>query len=282
MQEMTEAQRELAFGLMRTSLSTRGFELTRNVMRLNETLAELANDPIFLGEWLYFITIMGRPSATEPWGWQFSGHHAIINFFVLGDQVVMTPLFVGSEPVRATSGKYKGVVILQEEQRDGLELVRALPAAQQKKAIIDFSKSGNNNLTEAFKDNVVLDYAGIQGKDLEGPVRKQLRDLAGLYVSNMDDGHARVKMSEIEKHIENTWFAWVGGTQEDSVFYYRIQSPVILVEFDHQRPANLAKFAKDPKMATQQHIHCVVRTPNGNDYGKDLLRQHYLTHPHEA
>ncbi len=282
MQEITEAQRELAFGLMRTSLSTRGFELTRNVMRLNETLAELANDPIFLGEWLYFITIMGRPSATEPWGWQFSGHHAIINFFVLGDQVVMTPLFVGSEPVRATSGKYKGVVILQEEQKDGLELVRALPAAQQKKAIIDFSKSGNNNLTEAFKDNVVLDYAGIQGKDLEGPVRKQLRDLAGLYVSNMDDGHARVKMSEVEKHIENTWFAWVGGTQEDSVFYYRIQSPVILVEFDHQRPANLAKFAKDPKMPTQQHIHCVVRTPNGNDYGKDLLRQHYLTHPHES
>jgi hypothetical protein len=25
-----------------------------------------------------------------------------------------------------------------------------------------------------------------------------------------------------------------------------------------------------------------VRTPNGNDYGKDLLRQHYLAHPHES
>ena len=50
MQEMTETQRDLAFGLMRVSLSTRGFELTRNVMRLNETLAELAEDPIFLGE----------------------------------------------------------------------------------------------------------------------------------------------------------------------------------------------------------------------------------------
>jgi hypothetical protein len=65
----------------------------------------------------------------------------------------------------------------------------------------------------------------------------------------MDDGHARVRMSEVEKHIENTWFAWVGGTQEDSVFYYRIQSPVILIEFDHQRPANLRKFAKDPQCA---------------------------------
>jgi hypothetical protein len=282
MQEMTETQRELAFGLMRASLSTRGFELTRNVMRLNETLAELADDPVFLGEWLYFITIMGRPSRTEPWGWQFSGHHAIVNIFVLGDQVVMTPLFLGSEPVRAPSGKYKGVVVLQQEQKDGLEMVRALTGAQQQKAILSFSKTGNNNLTEAFKDNVVLEYAGIQAKDLESPARKQLRDLAQLYVSNMDDGHSRVKMSEVEKHIENTWFAWVGDTQDNSVFYYRIQSPVILIEFDHQRPANLAKFAKDPKVPTQQHIHCVVRTPNGNDYGKDLLRQHYLTHPHES
>ncbi len=282
MQEMTEAQRDLAFGLMRASLSTRGFELTRNVMRLNETLAELARDPVFLGEWLYFITILGRPSATEPWGWQFSGHHAIINFFVLGDQVVMTPLFLGSEPVRATSGKYKGVEVLQQEQNDGLGFVRALPGVQRQKAILSFSKTGNNNLTEAFKDNVVLDYAGIRAKDLESPARKQLRDLVQLYVSNMDDGHAQVKMSEVEKHIENTWFAWVGGTEADSVFYYRIQSPVILIEFDHQRPANLQKFAKDPKIPTQQHIHCVVRTPNGNDYGKDLLRQHYLSNSHES
>jgi hypothetical protein len=282
MQEMTATQRDLAFGLMRASLSTRGFELTRNVMRLNETLAELADDPVFLGEWLYFITIMGRPSRTEPWGWQFSGHHAIVNFFVLGDQVVMTPLFLGSEPVRAPSGKYQGVVVLQQEQKDGLEMVRALTGAQQQKAILSFTKTGNNNLTEAFKDNVVLEYAGIQAKDLESPARKQLRDLAQLYVSNMEDGHARVKMGEVEKHIENTWFAWVGDTQDNSVFYYRIQSPVILIEFDHQRPANLAKFAKDPKVPTQQHIHCVVRTPNGNDYGKDLLRQHYLTHPHES
>ena len=281
-QEMTDAQRELAFGLMRASLSIRGFKLTRNVMRLNETLAELAEDPVFLGEWLYFITIMGIPSATDPWGWQFSGHHAIVNFSVLGDQVVMTPLFLGSEPVRATSGKYKGVVVLQQEQKDGLDMVRALPGPQQQKAILNFSKTGNNNLTEAFKDNVVLDYAGIRAKDLESPARHQLRDLVQLYVSNMDDGHARVKMSEVEKHIENTWFAWVGGTQDDSVFYYRVQSPVILIEFDHTRPANLAKFAKDPNVPTQQHIHCVVRTPNGNDYGKDLLRQHYLAHPHES
>jgi hypothetical protein len=279
-QEMTDAQRDAAFGLMHASLSAKGFELTRNVMRLNETLAEMAEEHAFLGEWLYFITIMGKPSATEPWGWQLSGHHAIINYFILRDQLVMTPVFLGSEPVRATSGKYKGVVILQQEQNDGLEMLRGLTDTQRQQAVLNFSKTGNNNLTEAFKDNVVLDYTGLRANDLASAARRRLRDLVQLYVSNMDDGHTRVKMDEVDRHLDNTWFSWIGGTQPDSAFYYRVQSPVILIEFDHQRPANLAKFAADPGKPTQQHIHCVVRTPNGNDYGKDLLRQHYLAHPH--
>lgn len=280
--EMTEAQRDAAFGLMHASLSAKGFELTRNVMRLNETLAEMVDEHLFLGEWLYFITIMGKPSATEPWGWQLSGHHAIINYFVLGDQVVMTPVFLGSEPVKATSGKYKGVVILQQEQNDGLQMLQGLTDAQRQKAVLNFSKTGNNNLTEAFKDNVVLDYSGLRANDMESAARRRLRDLVELYVSNMDEGHTRVKMNEVDRHLDNTWFSWIGGAQADSAFYYRVQSPVILIEFDHQRPANLAKFAADPKKPTQQHIHCVVRTPNGNDYGKDLLRQHYLAHPHTS
>ena len=82
-------------------------------MKLNHTLGELNNNNFQeYGEWLYHITIMGEPSATEPWGWQLDGHHVIINYFVLGDQVVMTPLFVGSEPVIAESGKYEGTMIL--------------------------------------------------------------------------------------------------------------------------------------------------------------------------
>ena len=141
--EMTDPQREkAALGLIRASLSARGFELLRNIMRLNETLAELTNDHLVLGEWAYYITIMGKPSATDPWGWQFQGPHAIINYFILADQVVMTPLFIGSEPARADSGKYQGLEVLQKEQDDGLAMVRALPSPQQQRAILSFSKTG--------------------------------------------------------------------------------------------------------------------------------------------
>jgi len=58
--------------------------------------------------------MMGTPSATEPWGRQFDGHDAIVNYFVLGDLVVMTPHFYGSEPVRNRVGT-KGTVVMQDE-----------------------------------------------------------------------------------------------------------------------------------------------------------------------
>ena len=148
--EMNERQRELAFGLFHASLSAKGVKRTRDIMRLNETLAELTNNFDEFGEWLYWITIMGTPSATQPWGWQLDGHHVIINYFVLGDQVVMAPVFVGSEPVIAESGKYKGAAIMQEEQDKALAFVNTLSNEQQKKAIVENGKPGNNNLAEAF------------------------------------------------------------------------------------------------------------------------------------
>jgi hypothetical protein len=281
--DMTPAQRDLALGLLRASLSAKGLKQTRDIMRLNYTLGEL-NDNDFdrYGEWRYHITVMGTPSATEPWGWQFDGHHAIVNYFVLADQVVMTPFFAGSEPVVATSGKYAGTSILQDEQNRGLAMVNALTEPQRTKAILRVSKTGNENLTEAWKDNVVLDYAGVRMSELSDAQRTQLTSLIALYVDNMDDGHARVKMEEVRRHLENTWFAWIGSTEAGGVFYYRIHSPVVLIEFDHQVPANLKHLAKDPNAPNPQHIHVVVRTPNGNDYGKDLLRQHYAQHPHKS
>lgn len=279
--EMSEVQREAALQLLRASLSAKGLKLSRDIMRLNHTLGELNNNNFEeYGEWLYNITVMGKPSTTEPWGWQLDGHHLIINYFILRDQVVMTPFFVGSEPVIATSGKYKGTAILQEEQNKGLAMITALDEDQRKKAIIQVSKTGNNNLTEAFKDNVVLDYSGIPVSELSRGQRQRLIDLIGLFVDNLRDGHARLKMEEVRRHLDKTWFAWVGGTESTSVFYYRIHSPAILIEFDHQRPANLRHLAANPNLPNREHIHVVVRTPNGNDYGKDLLRQHYQQHQH--
>ena len=279
--DMNEVQRTAAFDLLRAALSAKGLKLSQDIMHLNQTLGELAgNDFERYSESLYWITLLGEPSKEEPWGWQIDGHHLVINYFVLGDQVVMTPSFFGSEPVTAKSGKYHGTTILQDEQNQGLRMIQALTEAQRSKATLSSSKTSNNNLTEAFKDNVVLDHAGIRAAEFSPAQKQQLADLIGLYVSNVNDGHARVKMEEVNQHLDHTSFAWIGGIAEDSVFYYRIQSPVILIEFDHQRPVNLKHLSSNPSLPARDHIHVVVRTPNGNDYGKDLLRQHYQSHAH--
>jgi Protein of unknown function (DUF3500) len=274
--EMDDQQRRAAFGLLEASLSAKGFQTSRDIMRLNEHIAELLNNFQGYGEGLYWLTIMGEPSATEPWGWQIDGHHLVINYFVLGDQVVMTPTFMGSEPVVATSGKYAGTRILDAEQDTGLALVNALTSDQRRQAILEAGKPGDNAVAEHFSDNLVLAYAGIRADVLSAGQRAMLMQLIELYVGNMDDGHAAEKMNEVSEHLDETYFGWIGGTGPGDVFYYRIHSPVILIEFDHRTPIAF----KGPKVPSRRHIHTVVRTPNGNDYGKDLLRQHYQDHDH--
>lgn len=268
--DMNDAQRELGFKLLQESLSKKGYQLSRNIMKTDQTAHEITGEADF-GEDLYFFTIMGTPSATQPWGWQFEGHHLAINYFVLGDQVVMSPVFMGAEPVITTTGKYKGNTLFQDEQNYGLKFMQSLTAEQQKQATLNPEKGEEDNQAAAFMDNVTLDYQGIAAKDLSKEHKEALLNLAKQYVSNMRDGHAKVKMADIEKHIDNTWFAWTGAVTDDAVFYYRIHSPVVLIEFDHQAPGPAGPEHDNP---TRDHIHTIVRTPNGNDYGKDLLRQH--------
>ncbi len=274
--KMNEKQRGLAFALLESALSAHGLKTSRNIMRLNETIAELKNDWQGYGEGKYHLTVMGEPSEKEPWGWQLDGHHLVINYFVLGDQVVMTPLFIGSEPVWADSGKYEGTIVMQKEQADGLAFMRSLTEPQQAEARIQNEKGPFNALAEAFKDNLIVAYSGIKADKLDAAQKKGLLDLIGVYVGYHKEGHAEIRMEEVAAHIDETYFAWIGEIDDDAVFYYRIQSPVIYIEFDHQRPIGLERTG----VPSRNHIHAVVRTPNGNDYGKSLLQQHYQNHKH--
>ncbi len=277
-EEMTDEQRELGFELLSAGLSARGVDAIQDIMKLNHTIAELSGreGEYGYGRWAYFVTVMGEPSDTEPWGFQFDGHHCIVNYFILGDQVVMTPLFLGSEPVRATSGKYQGTVVLQEEQDQALKLANSLTDAQKAKAVLKSEKDGTNLSIDAFHDNVVIPYEGLAVSEMDDAQKKAFLELTALWIGNLKAEHAKVKMAEIEKHLDQTRFAWIGEMDTDSVFFYRIHSPVVLIEFDHQRPIALGRSST----ATKDHIHATVRTPNGNDYGKDLLKQHLATHRH--
>jgi Protein of unknown function (DUF3500) len=272
--QLAPAQREAALAVVSSALSASGFEIARNVMKLNEHACELTGLTEEYSEWYYWLSIFGTPSATEPWGWQLDGHHLIINCFILGDQLVLTPQFMGSEPVVAEWGKYAGTQVFRAEESVGLAMMRGLSPEQQAKAIIGTRLPGEL-LTAAYNDNLRMPYEGIRYDELTSGQQSVLRDLIGVYLHRVRPGHAEVRLEEAFDQLRDTHFSWIGAHDDHGPFYYRIYSPVVLIEFDHQ-PGIV--FANDEP--TRDHIHTVVRTPNGNDYGKDLLRQHYAQHDH--
>ncbi|MFI5967588.1 DUF3500 domain-containing protein [Streptomyces asoensis] len=137
-------------------------------------------------------------------------------------------------------------------------------------------------MSGAGKDNLTLAHQGLAASGFTAVQREHLLDLVRVYVGTMDEGHARVRTKEVAEHLDETYFYRIGETADSSAFYYRVHSPVVLVEYDAQSP--LAYGTKDGGgpggpggTPTQQHIHTIVRTPNGGDYGVDLLKLHLAT-----
>ena len=223
----------------------------------------------------------------EPWGWQIDGHHLCLNCTVVGDQVVLTPAFMGAEPSRVFDGPFAGTMLFSAEERTGLDLIRSLDTDQATKAILRPSIRPDDLPPElqhpfdgrmqggAYHDNVTVPYEGVAGCDLSDAQRRRLLGVVAAYVGWAPEPHAEVKMAEVVAHLDETWFSWMGSTEGDEPFYYRVQSPVVLIEFDHHPGVVF-----DNVVPSRNHVHTLMRTPNGNDYGIDLLRQHYDRYDH--
>jgi hypothetical protein len=287
LEEIPDSQREAALAILRASMSAKGFQMSRDVMRLNRFLGDLVGGPAILGEWSYNFCLFGTPSLSEPWGWQLFGHHLSLNCMVIGGQMVLTPTFWGAEPSHADVGPFAGTTLFEDEERAGLTLMRSFSPEQQRQAIVAHSMVGgdlrpgrrhfadNLHLGGAHQDNRVIPYEGIAAADMSGAQRRNLLDLIGRYIAPLPPEPEQQRMAEIEQHLGETHFCWIGGFAEDSTFYYRVQSPVVLIEFDH----HIGVFLTNTEPA-KFHVHTIVRTPNGNDYGLDLLRLHYEQSPH--
>ena len=285
--EVPAAIREAAMGVLRASMSDHGYHLARDTMRLNQFSGDIVGGPDVLGEWAYIFCLFGEPSLTEPWGWQYFGHHLVLNCFMIGGQMTLTPAFWGAEPSYADHGPFKGLRLFEDEEREGLALMRSLDAAQQKRAIVAHSMMGgdlpegrrhfadNLHLGGAFQDNRIVPYEGLRAGEFSSAQQSGLMDLVQKYLLSLPEGPLQARLAEIERHLQDTHFCWIGGTSETSPFYYRIQSPVIFIEFDHHAGVFLTN-----QQPEKFHVHTIVRTPNGNDYGADLLRQHYQHAPH--
>lgn len=272
--DLRDEQRDAAAAVVSASLSATGFHDIRTAMKLNAALGDLC--PGYedsLREWKYWFTLFGTPSVVEPWGWQLVGHHLDMHCFVVGGQMVLTPTFIGTE--------FDGHSLFADHIARATALMAELSGPQRDAAVLYPSmKSADlphhlggaidgRHRAGAGRDNLVLPYEGIRGDALDAGQRDLLVRLTERYLASLPSGPSAAHVDRFRRHLDDTWFAWIGGWGDGDPFYYRIHSPVLLVEYDNHAGIFLDNPEPEP-----YHVHTIVRTPNGNDYGKDLLRQH--------
>ncbi|NDF62533.1 MAG: DUF3500 domain-containing protein, partial [Synechococcaceae bacterium WBB_3_034] len=199
---------------------------------INGYLAEATGNSTRYGADQFWITVFGTPSQTEPWAWRLEGHHLVLFVSVVGDQVVMTPTFMGAEPTRIPSGIHRGVSVMGREEAAGRALIQSLSPAQNRQAQLSANKQGSDILTEAYKDNAVVPPVGISAQQLSSRQRQLLLAIVKSYADQYRQELSAQRLREVEKHLDRTRFAWIGRNGVDAPMYYRIHSPVVLIEFD--------------------------------------------------
>ncbi|KAM6514208.1 hypothetical protein FALCPG4_015365 [Fusarium falciforme] len=250
-------------------------------MKVNQFLGEVVDGTKVLNGNSYNFVIFGTPLANEPWGWQLFGHHLCMNCFVVGKQIVISPVFMGAEPNIIDAGPNKGVELFIDQEQTALRLMQSLDPTIQK-AVQIYSKlngpefptwrhhrADQRHLGGAFQDNRVITYEGVKVTTLFGSQQSVIDKIIALNLNYLPEKGLAVRMQDISAHWDETWFCWIGGFRDRDAFYYKVHSPVVMVEFDYHSGVFLNN--KEP---LPFQIHTLVRTPNGNDYGKELLQQY--------
>ncbi|MEX1269183.1 MAG: DUF3500 domain-containing protein [Balneolaceae bacterium] len=268
--DMTSEQRIATHNVLQASLSSQGYLKVTGIMRLEDILHELENGDLGFERdpELYYMTFFGQPSKQEPWGWRFEGHHMSLNFTSAANNgFSFTPAFLGSNPAEVRSGPYTGLRVLAMEEDLGRTLVNSFSASQLSKAVI-MDEAPRDIVTGTDREVLLEEIAGLPASDMTELQRKLLWQVVKEYANNLKPETASVQLQRIKAAgIDSLHFGWAGGLNRGEPHYYRIHGPTVLFEYDNvQNDAN--------------HIHTVWRDIE-NDFGKDLLRQHYDTAPQE-
>ncbi len=265
---MNEGQRTLAFGLLRSGLSDRGYRDARQIIDLEPILREAERIEKIETQWLrdperYCFSVFGQPGGDKPWGWRVGGHHVCTHFTTVdSDRVSTSPLFFGANPATVRYGPSTGLRTLGTEEDLGRQVLGGLDAQQRGVAIVD-PIAPSDILTKNYR-SASPDAApsGIALRALSGVQRDAVVSLIRHYVHRVEDDLADPVWSRLERAgLDTVTFAWAGPIDRGQKHYYAVKGPTFLIEYDNtQNNGN--------------HIHSVFRDFE-NDWGEDLLAAHY-------
>lgn len=242
---MTAQQRTRALALLRTGTSAVGYQKALNIMALQR---ELQSDPE-----LYYVTIFGTPGGREPWGWRWEGHHLSRHFTIVGNQVIMTPFFLGAWPTTTASGQRT----MPREEDAARELIRSLTGARRTQAIIQ-ERSLTNHVTGNQARVTPLPPVGIAASQLTAAQQRLMLEIVETYLGVLPVSIATPQLARIRQAgLGSIRFGWAGSLEPRQPHYYRLQGPTFLLEFDNSRNGGT-------------HIHSVWRD-FAEDFGQHLL-----------
>jgi hypothetical protein len=265
--DMTDPQRTAAMAIVDAAMSRRGAGEVRSIIALEPILGELERRSGRAGirrdPERYWFAVFGDPGGTAPWSWRMGGHHLAVHSTLAEDRVLGTaPSFLGANPATVPDGPDAGRRAIDGEERLARALLASLSASQRRLAIVDPVAppdilSGNGR--RADPRDVPT---GIRHDQLEPG---QQTALEGLILHYVDRAHRDIAGFEWERirdaGLGSVSFAWAGADTVGGGHYYAIRGPSLLVEYDNtQNGAN--------------HIHSVWRDL-ANDWGEDMLREHY-------
>ncbi len=279
------AESKIAFHhFLTTLLSSQGYLKTTSIMQLDDILNEIYETAYTNNEideemitmirdlkWKYenyFISIWGKPDSHNPWSLKFEGHHISLNVSVIGNELALMPLFLGTDPAEVHKTKYAGIRVLSKEEDYGFLLINSL--SKEQKNIVTLNKEVPEDIiTNSLSTKRITEYYGIKAGDLSDKQKDILVLLIREYVFNLEQEKAWEYLNRIEKSgIDEIYFAWIGSYESQKPHYYIIHGPDFIIEYDNRGFQN-----------NGNHIHTIWRE-KGNDFGEDLLKKHYQDHKH--
>jgi len=255
MGDLKPAQREAALRVLAAVLSKAGYEKVNAIVEADEALREGSGrgSPAF-GRDEFFVSFVGKPSATAPWMLQYGGHHLAINATLHGTNGVLTPTLIATQPA-AYVRNGKTIRPMGAENDLAFALVNSLTPAQRSQAIL--GPVFRDLVLGPGRDGKTIVPEGVQGTSLDARQRRLLMELIAQWAGIINEASAAPRLREIESRLADTWFAWSGPTAPGSAAYFRIQGPTLVIEY---APQNLGGIPAN-------HIHSMYRDPT-NDYGR--------------
>ena len=95
--ELSETQREKLDILLAKFMSEQGVKNINYQLTAEDVLTPMP----FLkyGSPFFYVAFLGEPSTTQPWMFQFGGHHLAINVTVYGSEASFSPMLTGGQPL---------------------------------------------------------------------------------------------------------------------------------------------------------------------------------------